>query len=344
MDNKVNASARREISIGKLASMVNGKVVGTPDKEMRLTGTCAIDAYIENRISFIKSARYGEMLAKLQNAIILIPKNFVELCDRYPQNIYIVVGDVLNAMMDIQDAFYADQFLMSQEGISATATIGKGATISNHVYIGENVIIGKNVSIHDGAKIMHNCCLFDNVAIGRNTYIYPNVCIYSNCQLGDNCIIHAGVCIGVDGFRFEQDIKRTKVRKMHHVGRVLVGNRVEIGGNCTVDRATFEDDATVISNDVKLDDQVHIGHNANIGARTCIAAQSCISGSVKIGKDVWIGAGVTISNGVNVGNKVKVLINAVVAHDIPDDEIVSGFYAMPHKQWKRVYQKFLNES
>ena len=341
MDNKVNASAGKEISIAKLARMVNGRVVGKSHKEMRLAGTCAVDAYIENRVSFVKNRKYGEMLAELQNAVILIPENLAELCEKYPQNIYIVVGDVLNSMLDVQDAFYGDQFLIPQEGISATATIGKDAKIGKHVYIGEDVHIGVNVIIKDGAQIMHNCCIFENVVIGKRTYIYPNTCIYSNCQLGDDCIIHAGVCIGIDGFRFEQDIKHKRVRKMLHVGGVVIGNRVEIGANTAIDRATFKGEATVISDDAKIDNLVHIAHNVKIGARSIIVTQSCIGGSAKIGEDAWIGIGAAISNGVVIGDGAKVLLNAIVANDVADGEMVSGFYAMPHRQWKRVYQKWI---
>ena len=187
---------------------------------------------------------------------------------------------------------------------------------------------------------MHNSVIFDDVVIGNGTYIYPNVCIYKNCEIGDDCIIHSGVQIGIDGFRFEQNSDQKSVRKMLHVGKVEIGDRVEIGANSTIDRATFQDSATILSDDVKIDDQVHIGHNAKIGARTCIAAQTCISGSVKIGEDVFVGAGVTVSDGVNIGNRAKLLLNAVVAYDVGEDEMVSGFYAMPHRQWKRAFKNF----
>jgi UDP-3-O-[3-hydroxymyristoyl] glucosamine N-acyltransferase len=132
------------------------------------------------------------------------------------------------------------------------------------------------------------------------------------------------------------------VRKLLHVGRVVIGDRVEIGANSTIERATFQGDATILCDDVKLDPLVHIGHNVTIGARSCIA-QSGIGGSTNIGEDAWIGTGVTISNGLSIGNRVKVLLNAVVAYDVKDDEIVSGFYAMPHKQWKRVWMRLKEE-
>lgn len=153
--------------------------------------------------------------------------------------------------------------------------------------------------------------------------------------IGEDTFIHPSAQIGVDGFRFEQDIKNKTVIKILPAGGVIIGDRVEIGANSVIARATFEEQSTIIGNDVKIDNLVHIGHNAVIRARTLIAAMSCISGSVKIGEDVWIGAGVTVSNGIKVGNRAKLLLNAVAAYDVPDDEIVSGFYAMPHRQWKK---------
>jgi UDP-3-O-[3-hydroxymyristoyl] glucosamine N-acyltransferase len=95
----------------------------------------------------------------------------------------------------------------------------------------------------------------------------------------------------------------------------------------------------VISDDAKIDNLVHIAHNAKIGARAIIIAQTCIGGSAIVGDDAWIGIGAAISNGVKIGARARVLLNAVVPHDVADDEIVSGFYAMSHRQWKRVYAR-----
>ncbi|MGA8849167.1 MAG: UDP-3-O-(3-hydroxymyristoyl)glucosamine N-acyltransferase [Dehalococcoidia bacterium] len=329
----------KEMTITKFADMVKGRIVGSPAPDLKINGTCAVGNYVPGKVAFVRNAKYAEMLKQLQNAVVLIPESLVEFCSKYPRNVYLIVEDVVNSLMDTQDLFYEDEFIMTQQGISLTAKIDDSIVIGNQVYVGEYTCIGKNVVIGDGTKIMHHCCILDDVVIGSDTYIYPGVCVYKHCQIGNNCIIHSGVRIGVDGFRFEQNIERKTVRKLLHAGSVMIGNRVEIGSNCTVDRATFEDDTTILFDDVKLDDQVHIGHNAKVGCRTCIAAQTCISGSVKIGEDVWIGAGVSISDNVKIGDKAKVLLNAIVAYDVPQDEIVSGFYAMPHRQWKRVWQK-----
>lgn len=333
----------REISIVELADMLNGRIVGSVDQKDRVIGTCAVDRYVNGRVSFVKNVKYGEMLSQLLNAVILVPEELVSLCEKYPQNAYIVVKDVAGSIMTIQEFFYGDQSVIQEEGISQSARVDKSTKIGKGSYIGENVYIGRNVAIGEETKILHNSCILDNVVIGNGTHIYPGVCIYKNCQIGNDCLIHSGARIGPDGFRFEQDIKNKMVRKMYHAGRVIVGDRVEIGANTAVDRATFEEEATLISSDAKIDNLVHIGHNARIGTRTVIAALSCIGGSDVIGEDVWIGIGVTISNGVRVGDRARVLLNAVVAYDVADDEIVSGFYAMPHRQWKQVWKKLKEE-
>ena len=336
-------SIAKEISIRQLADMVKGRIVGDVDTAVKITGTCAIDSYVQAKVSFINNEKYGAMLAGLHNAIVLIPGGLAHLCGEYPQNTYVVVEDVLTSMMDLQDAFYSNLFVMRQEGVSPTATIGTGTTIGHNVYVGDHVYVGKDVSIGDGAKIMHNCSIFDGVIIGSNTYVCPNVCIYGNCRVGDDCLIHPGACIGVDGFRFEQDVGRERVRKWIHMGGVDIGRRVEIGPNATIQRSTYEHSSTIVSDDVKIDAHVHVGHNDRIGARTVIAAQTCICGSVAIREDCWIGAGVTIAQGTVIGSRAKVLINAVVVNDVPDGEMVSGFYAMPHKRWKQVCNRLRDE-
>ncbi len=329
-----------EISVAELASKLNGRIVGSLSEGMTVTGTCAVDNYAANKVTFVRNVKYGEFLAKLQNAVVLLPESLTDLCEKYPQNTYIIVKDILNSLMDVQDFFYGDELLIEDEGIATTAKIDKSAKIGRHVYIGEYVCIGKKVVIGDNTKIMDNACIFHNVTIGSGTLIYPGVCIYQGCQIGNDCIIDAGAVIGADGFRYEQFVERKMVRKMLHVGGVVIGDRVEIGANTAIDRATFEGEATIISDDVKIDNLVHVAHNVKIGARTLIVTQSCIGGSTRIGEDVWIGIGAAISNGLSIGHRARVLLNAVVAYDVKDDEIVSGFYAMPHKQWKQVWAKW----
>jgi UDP-3-O-[3-hydroxymyristoyl] glucosamine N-acyltransferase len=211
------------------------------------------------------------------------------------------------------------------------------AQIGWNVFIGDNAMIGENAVIDDGAQLMPSSSVGKNVIIGKRTTI-SSFCICENCIIGDDTILRAGARIGVEGFRFVQDYGKS-IRRMIHTGAVAVGNGVEIGANSAIQRSTFEGNPTVISDGVKIACTVVVGHNTRIGARSIITCHVMISGSNVIGEDVWVGASAVISNGVTIGNRAKVLINAVVTNDVPDDGMVSGFYAMPHRQWKKAYRK-----
>ena len=139
-----------------------------------------------------------------------------------------------------------------------------------NVYIGKNSIIGSNCTIMAGAYIG------DNVKIGNNTIIYPNVVVYRDCNIGNDCIIHAGTVIGSDGFGFA-NTKDGKYIKIYQNGNVEIDNDVEIGANCTIDRAVFK--STQIANGVRIDNLVHIGHNCKLGIGCILTGQVGLSGS-----------------------------------------------------------------
>jgi UDP-3-O-[3-hydroxymyristoyl] glucosamine N-acyltransferase len=323
----------KTITIEELASICDGYLVRHCEDTKEIIGSCSIDNYLANHVSFIKNYKYLKYLYDLNEATLIIAEDIVADCLKYPQNHYIIVKDVPKAIIKVQEVFYKNYFLLTYKGISPQAFIDSSVRIGSNCFIAHNVTIGKNVIIEDDVRIMPNSVILDNVTIGRGTFIYPNVCIYNSCKVGEDCLIHAGVVIGIDGFRFEHDILNKKVIKMYHAGSVVIGNRVEIGANTTIDRATFENTSTLIGNDVKIDNLVHIGHNITIGSRTTIAASSCIGGSTLIGEDVWIGIGVTISNNIKIGDRAKLLVNAVIARNVPADATYSGFYAMPHEKW-----------
>jgi len=307
-----------EADIGKLAEMVNGRIDGRPETSEKLTGTCPVDNYAPGKVSFVRSPRYVQYLKDLQGAVIVMPEELSGHCRDYPQNTYIIVRDAADAMITLQEYFYGRRSV--KEGFASSAVIDESAVIGEGVSIGEYAVIGRKVTI------------------GSGTVIYPNVIVYENCRIGRDCVIDSGTVIGSAGFRIEQDPAQKTIRRMPHAGAVVIGDRVEIGANTTIDRATFEGSATEIGDDTKIDNLVQVGHNTNIGARNVVAAHSCIGGSVRTGDDVWIGIGVTVSNGVTIGDRTKLLVNAVVAYDVSDEEIVSGFYAMPHEEWKQLWQ------
>jgi UDP-3-O-[3-hydroxymyristoyl] glucosamine N-acyltransferase len=330
-------------NICAVSAKVNGRIIG-PISGVQLHGTCPIDKYRSGFLSFVKNEKWSIHLAGLANAVVIIPEKLSFLGEKYPDNTYIVVEDVALALMDIQDLFYVNLPSNTFKGISPGAVISVKAEIGVQVNIADNVYILENCIIGDNVTIGPNTYIMDHVRIGEHTYIFGNVTIHPGTVIGRDCLIHFGAVIGTDGFRMEQDLRNKFVRKMTHAGFVYIGDNVEIGANDTIARATFENESTSIADYVKLDAQVHIGHNARIGTRSIIAAQSCIGGSAHIGEDVWVGTGANISNDVTIGDKAKILLNAVVAYDVPQGEMVSGFYAMPHRQWKTIWNRLIGKS
>jgi len=207
------------------------------------------------------------------------------------------------------------------------------ATIDAAAEIGAFVVIGAGASVGAGAAIGSHCVLGEGVAVGAGTRLHPRVTIYPGCRLGARCIVHSGVVIGADGFGMARDSGRWV--KIPQVGRVRIGDDVEIGANTTVDRGALDD--TVIGEGCKLDNQIQVGHNCVIGPHTVIAGCTGISGSVTIGRGCMIGGGVGITGHLSICDGVSLTGYTFVTKSIREPGTYSsGVPALPHAQWLRV--------
>lgn len=160
---------------------------------------------------------------------------------------------------------------------------------------------------------------------------YKGVTIYDSVEIGRGCHFKHGTVIGDSGFGFQRDENGVPARRPH-LGRVIIGNDVELGANNTVDRGTIDD--TVIKDNVKTDNLVHIAHNCEIGENTMLAAGVTLSGGVKIGKNCFIGTGTIIKQRINIGDNVLIGIGSVVVKDIPSNEVWAGNPARKFKDNK----------
>ncbi len=161
--------------------------------------------------------------------------------------------------------------------------------------------------------------------------VYPNVTIYHGVTIGNNAIIHAGTVIGSDGFGYAKD--GCRYIKVNQIGGVIIGDDVEIGANCTIDRGSIG--VTMIGRGVKLDNLIHIAHNVRIGEDTAMAAQCGVAGSSVIGNRNMFAGQAGVGGHVTIGDDVVLTARAVVIKNVPDKMTVSGFPHMPHRKWKR---------
>ena len=179
--------------------------------------------------------------------------------------------------------------------------------------------------------------LEDDVTIGRKSRLTANVTLCRGTILGERVRIHPGVVLGADGFGIAND--GGQWLKIPQLGKVIIGNDVEIGANTTVDRGALED--TVIEEGVKIDNQVQIGHNVTIGAHTAIAGCVGIAGSASIGKRCMIGGGAGISGHIEIGDDVIITAFSGVANSLTGPGVYSGAMASTdNKTWRKNIARF----
>jgi UDP-3-O-[3-hydroxymyristoyl] glucosamine N-acyltransferase len=207
-----------------------------------------------------------------------------------------------------------------QPGVHAAAVLGAAVDVPESCQIGPGAVLGDGVSLGERVSIGANAVIGAGVAIGADSRIAPGAFIYGGVRLGSRCLIHSGAVIGADGFGFARDADGSQV-KVPQIGGVVVGDDVEIGACCTIDRGAIGD--TVIEDGVKLDNQIQVGHNSRIGAHTVIAGQSGISGSTNIGARCTIGGAVSIAGHIRIADDVVIGGGA----NVPGSISVPGVYA-----------------
>ncbi|MBM4325705.1 MAG: UDP-3-O-(3-hydroxymyristoyl)glucosamine N-acyltransferase [Deltaproteobacteria bacterium] len=227
-------------------------------------------------------------------------------------------------------------------GVSPRADVHLEALLGAEVYVGPFAVVGRGARIGDRSVVAPHVVIGEDVQIGAGTWIFPHVTIYPGVTIGERVIIHAGSVIGADGFGFVRDSSESGTVmnvKKYHSGAVEIGNDVEIGALCAIDRALAG--ITRLGDGVKLDNQVQIAHSVQIGEGTVIAAQVGIAGSSSVGRLGVIAGQVGIADHLKVGNHVMLAAQAGVYRDVPDGSILSGAIpAMPVNQFRRVQSWF----
>src|SRR4051812_43790483 len=202
-------------------------------------------------------------------------------------------------------------------GINPTAIVAPEATIGKDVFIGPLCVIAGG-SIGDGTHIGARSTVAPDVVIGKNCKIHANVTVRSGTTVGDNVEVQSGTVLGSDGFGYVRDDETGRYEKFPQIGRLEIGDDVEIGANVTIDRGAL--DATVIGRGVKMDNMVHVGHNVTIGENVVIAAQTGISGSVVIENNVIIAGQVGIADNVRI--EEGVILGAQCG--VPSNKVIRG--------------------
>ena len=307
----------------EIAEFLQGELKG--DGNIAITDIQSLENAGPEHISFAVKPSLAEKVKNSDAGAFILPKSWPHPIDKPA----ILVEDPYVAFAKLAEAFAQKTFVPL--GISPKAIIGKGCSIPEEVSIFPGVVIEDSVTIGKHTTLYPGCFIGSHSTIGKGSTLFPNVTIYNNCQIGKGVIIHAGTVIGSDGFGYAWDGKRHI--KIPQRGRVVIEDEVEIGANCTIDRATFGE--TRIGFGTKIDNLVQIGHNVTIGPYSIIVAQVGIAGSTQVGSGVIIGGQAGLSGHISIGNGVKIAAQSGVSKSISDGQTIIGSPALPYREWLR---------
>ncbi len=314
-----------EFTAKQIASFIQGQIVG--DENATVHTFAKIEEGVPGAISFLSNPKYNHYIYNTQSSIVLVNKDFEP--ENPIQTTLIKVDNAYDSLAKLLTLYEASK--PKKTGISPLASIADTAKVGDNVYIGPYVVIDENATIGNNVSIYPHTYIGDGAKVGDDSIIYSNVNIYQGCRIGNECILHSGVVIGADGFGFAPTA--AGYEKIPQIGIVIVEDKVEIGANTCVDRATMG--ATIIHAGAKLDNLIQIAHNDEVGSHTVMAAQAGIAGSTKIGQWCMIGGQVGIAGHAKIGDKVNIGAQSGVPGNLKSGDQVMGSPTMDVKQFYR---------
>lgn len=313
----------------QIAHLLGGEIIG--DEQVVVYGPAKIEEGAAGAISFLGNMKYESYLYSCASSIVLVPADFEP--KQAVTATLIKVQDVYSSLGVLLEHFnQASQekptvAISEQAYIGKNTTIGEGAVVDALAYVASDVQIGQNVRIYPQVYIA------TGVQIGDNVTLYAGVKIYKACQIGNEVVIHANAVIGSDGFGFAPQADGS-FQKIPQLGNVVVGNKVEIGANTVIDRATMG--STIIEDGVKLDNLIQVAHNVKIGKNTVMASQVGVAGSTHIEESCMIGGQVGFAGHLKIAKGTKIQAQSGIGQSIKkENTAVWGSPAMDYKKYFR---------
>lgn len=321
------------MKIRDIARLIGGEIAG--DTETEICRLAKIEDAREGDITFYANPKYQKYLATTAASAILVARNtdLEELRARVIPIEVVKVDDAYRAFLTLVEVFYPKAKPLAP-GVHPSAVIAASAVLGDGVAIGACVIVGERCRIGSGVALHSGTVLYEDVEVGDSTVLYANVTVREQCRIGRRGIIHPGTVIGSDGFGFAPR-PDGPFEKIPQRGIVVVGDDVEIGANCTIDRATIGE--TRIESGVKLDNLIHVAHNVTVGENTVIAAQTGISGSTKLGRQCLIGGQVGFVGHIEIADKTSIGAQSGISKSIVNPgETFFGYPAKEYRQALRI--------
>ena len=305
-------------TISQIAQLLDAQIEG--EDSLMITSIAKIEEARPGQITFLANTKYTPYIYQTRASAVLVAKDFK------PES------NIKATLLKVDDPYKAFAILMQVQaenqkkdriGIEEPSWIHESVSLAEDVYIGAFSYLGEGVKLGRGVKIYPHVYIGDNVEIEEGSIVYPHVTIYPDCKIGKSCVVHSGARIGSDGFGFAP-MPDGSFQKIPQLGNVIMGDKVEVGANTTVDRATLG--STNIQEGVKLDNLVQVAHNVQIGKDSALAAQCGVSGSTKIGQNVIVGGQVGIIGHLEIADQTQIAAKSGVNRSIKEAQ----------KKWKGI--------
>lgn len=323
--------------LGPLVTSVHGFDEATAGK-IAIVGVNSPDLATAEQLAFVTQAKYLEKGLTSSARVIAFPEKMrAAVLERWSDSsrAFFFVKDPEFAMRETVQNFVLQTPYVNREmisGIHPTAVVHPRAKLAAGVIVGPHAVIAQDTIIGESAVIGANSVIEARTTIGARTVIHPLVYVGHSCEIGADCEIHPSSVIGKEGFGYVHDAKNNHYR-IPHTGRVVLGDRVHIGANVTVDRGTFGD--TRIDSGAILDNRIQIAHNVALGANSILTSGFKVAGSTKIGRNFLAGGGTTVTGHIEICDGVQLGGLSAVRKDITQPGAYAGNPLLPMRDYLR---------
>ena len=309
-------------SVAEVAAACGGRVVG--DGDARLTGVRALESAGPDALSFVSDAKALKRAAQSRAGAFL-----ARSASDLPGKTVIEVADSQQALIAALRLFHPVR--AARPGIHPTAVVDPSALVDPAAEVGPYAVIGPESRVEAGTVVEAHTVIGACCRVGKGSWLHPHVVLYDGITLGERVEIHCGAILGADGFGYATTARG--LVKIPQVGRVSIGDDVEIGANSCIDRAALE--TTSVGSGTKIDNLVKIGHNVTVGRHDVVCAQTGIAGSAVLGDGVVLGGQVGVAGHLKVGDGAKVQAQSGIGADVPPGQALHGSPAFGYRDYQK---------
>lgn len=314
------------LSLRQIAEIIGSELSDAAQGEVQISNIATMERAGAGEICFFYDKKAKAKGAAIKASACVVSE---ELQSFVPEGVIkLISANPKQAFLRLNLAMYEEK--RRRPGTAASAKIAASAKLGKNCFVGENVVIEDNVTIGDDCIIEHGAVITEGCTIGSGCRIGVNAKV-SFCQMGCNCYIFAGAQIGNDGFGFMMLDGQHK--RIPQIGRVIIGDDVEVGANSCIDRGALND--TVIGDGCRIDNLVQIAHNDVLGRGCVVVAQTGIAGSCTFGDYVVCGGQTGFADHLTIGSGAQIGAQSGLMQDVAPGETVMGYPAMPIKDFMR---------